>query len=81
MEYEFTLKYQLSEVDCSLEELVEQLGAGSCNDALLGIGQPGRIEFKFTRDAPSKNDAIESAISDISNVMPKAIRIYESAAN
>ena len=49
MEFTFTLKYRLSELDCNHDELVERLGAGGCEDALVGIGQPGRIALEFTR--------------------------------
>ena len=46
MEFSFTLKYQLSDDDCNLDELVERLGAAGCDDALVGIGQPGRIALE-----------------------------------
>lgn len=72
MEYEFTLKYQLAENDCNFDELVERLGAGGCDDALIGIGQPGRIGLKFTREATSAKDALKSAIIDVRNVVPTA---------
>jgi hypothetical protein len=72
MEYEFTLKYQLTENDCNFDDLVERLGAGGCDDALIGIGQPGRIGLKFTREAASAKNAIKSAIVDIRSVVPTA---------
>ena len=78
MEYEFTLKYQLAKNDCNFDELVERLGAGGCDDALVGIGQPGRIGLKFTRDAASAKDAFTSAMIDIRSVMPTA-KLVEAA--
>jgi hypothetical protein len=72
MEYEFTLKYQLAESDCTLDELVERLGAGGCDDALIGIGQPGRIGLKFTREAGSAKEALKSAMADVRRVIPTA---------
>jgi hypothetical protein len=53
MEYTFTLKYQLSPWDINLDELVERLGADGCDDALTGIGLPGRLALLFTREAPA----------------------------
>ena len=41
MEYTFTLKYQFAKDDCDLSVLVEHLGEAGCDDALVGIGQPG----------------------------------------
>lgn len=41
MEYTFTLKYQLTDDDRDSQTLVERLGEAGCDDALVGIGQPG----------------------------------------
>ena len=43
MEYTFTLKYQLADEDRDADALVERLGEAGCDDALVGIGQPGRL--------------------------------------
>lgn len=40
-EYEFTLKYLLSNENANAVELLERLGADGCTDALVGIGKPG----------------------------------------
>src|SRR5690606_25415932 len=42
MEYTFTLKYQLADDDRNPDVLVDRLGEAGCDDALVGIGQPGR---------------------------------------
>ena len=49
MEYTFTLKYQLTYADRDPDALVERLGEAGCDDALVGIGQPGRLALEFTR--------------------------------
>lgn len=72
MEYEFTLKFQLAESDCNFDDLVERLGAGGCDDALVGIGQPGRIGLKFARESHSAKYALKSAIQDVRNAVPSA---------
>jgi hypothetical protein len=72
MEYEFTLKYQLPEKESNLDELVERLGAGGCDDALVGIGQPGCIGLQFAREADSAQDALLSAMADVRRVVPGA---------
>ncbi len=70
MEYIFTLKFQLAEADRDADALVERLGAGGCDDALVGIGQPGRIALEFTREADSAKSALMSALSDLKRLIP-----------
>ena len=52
MEYTVTLKYQIGADDRDSDALVERLGEAGCHDALVGIGQPGRLALEFTREAP-----------------------------
>ena len=72
MEYEFTLKYRLSAADSDADELVERLGAAGCDDALLGVGQPGRIALDFSREARSARAAIVSALMAVKKAIPTA---------
>jgi hypothetical protein len=72
MEYEFTLKFALPATHESVDELVERLGAAGCEDALVGIGQAGRIALEFTRDADSAKSAIFSALAAIKTAIPGA---------
>ena len=58
MEYTFTLKYQLADDDRDPDGLVERLGEAGCDDALVGIGQPGRLALEFTRDADNADAAM-----------------------
>jgi predicted DNA-binding transcriptional regulator AlpA len=78
MEYIFTLKYQLADDDRTSDELVERLGAAGCDDALVGIGQPGRLALEFTRDAPDAIKAVLSALGDVRRAVPSA-RLIEVA--
>jgi hypothetical protein len=72
MEFEFTLKFTLATDSPSVDELVERLGAEGCNDALVGIGQSGRIALEFTREADSAKQAIFSALADVKRAIPVA---------
>jgi hypothetical protein len=72
MEYEFTLKYRLAAADSDADELVERLGAAGCDDALLGIGQPGRIALEFSREARSAKAAVISAMRAVKKAIPAA---------
>lgn len=78
MAYTFTLKYQLADGDRDPDILVERLGEGGCDDALVGIGQPGRLALEFTRDAASAEDAVQSALLDVRRIIPSA-RLVEVA--
>ena len=70
--YEFTLKFSLFTSDDDMDDLVERLGEGRCDDALMGIGQPGRIALDFSREADSAFSAISTAFADIKEVVPDA---------
>nr|WP_315393106.1 DNA-binding protein [uncultured Duganella sp.] len=72
MEYIFTLKYQLAEHDCDPDALVERLGGAGCDDALVGIGLPGRLALEFTREAENADSAVRSALADVRNAIPSA---------
>lgn len=72
MEYEFTVKFSLPNPDGHIDEIVERLGKAGCDDALVGIGTPGRIALKFSREAKSSEAAIESAIRDVQKAVPLA---------
>lgn len=78
MEYTFTLKYQLSAADCDADDLVERLGAAGCDDALIGIGQPGRIALEFTREAADADAALVSALREVKAAIPTA-KLIEAA--
>lgn len=78
MEYIFTLKYRLSQEDCDLDGIVERLGETGCDDALIGIGQPGRVALEFTREADSAEAAVISALEDVKRAVPSA-RLIEVA--
>ena len=72
MEYIFTLKYQLADDDRDPEALVERLGEPGCDDAMIGIGQPGRLALEFTREAENAEAAVRSALADVRSAVPSA---------
>jgi hypothetical protein len=74
-EYDFTLKFNLQNLQVNPEIYVEQLYDGGCEDALIGIGQQGYLSLNFTREAPSAYEAVSSAITDVKNVIPQATLI------
>lgn len=75
MEYTFTLKYQIKHGDDGGDNIAERLGGGGCDDALLGLGQPGRIALNFSRKAKSAQLALFSALADVRKALPEAVLI------
>ncbi|WP_146906973.1 DNA-binding protein [Arenimonas daejeonensis] len=71
-DYEFTLKFKLPDPNADAETHLEALAEAGCEDALVGIGQRGRIALDFTRRAASAYDAIASAVKDVKRAIPGA---------
>lgn len=78
MEYVFTLKYQLADSDTDLDALVGRLGTAGCDDALVGVGQPGRLALEFSREAGSAEEAVRTALVDVKKAIPSA-RLIEAS--
>jgi predicted DNA-binding transcriptional regulator AlpA len=72
MEFEFGMKFKIGADGTDSKQLVERLGESGCDDAAIGIGQPGRIALDFTREARSVKDAIISALRDVKTAIPEA---------
>lgn len=77
MEYEFELRFKIPSDETDGDALVERLGEEGCDDAVIGIGQPGRIALRFTREAKSAKSAIVSALQDVKKAVPAA-RLIEA---
>ncbi|MBU6488531.1 MAG: DNA-binding protein [Burkholderiales bacterium] len=77
MKYSFTLKYQLGDDDSDHEQIVERLFEAGCDDATIGIGQPGRIALAFTRESTDAWSAIYSALRDVKRAIASA-RLVEA---
>ncbi len=76
--YTFELKFSLPKASQEPHLFVERLGQVGCTDALVGIGQSGRIAFHFIRGANSAFEAILSAIKNIKEAIPEAALIEAS---
>ncbi len=71
-EYNFTLKFNLSDSQINPEELIEQLYTGGCDDALIGVGKQGYIAMDFIREATTAFEAVSTAIIDVKRIIPNA---------
>lgn len=77
-EYEFTLRFRLTDASVDNDARIERLFEAGCDDALAGIGQPGRMSMMFTREAGSAGAAVLGALSDVLGAMPDALLIGAS---
>ncbi len=73
--YDFVLKFAVpNELDMETQEA--RLFESGCDDAMLGLGQKGRLALEFSREANSAEEAVISAIADVKRAIPDA-RIIE----
>jgi len=71
-EYDFDLKFSLPSPDADPEQFVNALYEAGCDDATVGLGQKGRVALSFTREARTAQDAVTSAIADVTKAIPDA---------
>ena len=72
MMYNFSLIFRLPEKLTETNELIETLAEAGCDDAMVGIGHPGRIALEFDREAKSALDAVNSSKRDVESALPGA---------
>ncbi|OLL32753.1 DNA-binding protein [Burkholderia sp. SRS-W-2-2016] len=72
MEYVFTLKYRLAAEDSDSDAVVERLGDAGCDDATVGVGQPGRLALLFSREGATAFEAVTSALKNVKRAVPSA---------
>jgi hypothetical protein len=77
-QYEFTLTFRLENVEDNPEKYIEALGAGGCDDALVGIGKLGSISLRFTRESKGAIKAVSTAIRDVRRAIPNAALVEAS---
>lgn len=69
-DYEFTLRYLLLS-GLAAQTVEQRLFEGGCADALLGLGQKGRLTLAFTRPAESAQAAVLGALRDVAVALPE----------
>lgn len=70
-DFDFTLTFAISD-SIDTEALEAQLFEAGCDDAIIGIGQKGRLAVSFVREAKSAEVAILSALRDVKRAVPEA---------
>lgn len=69
-EYEFTLTFALPDDQENPEYFEDALYEAGCDDAIVGTGTQGSIALDFVREAPSAEQAVNSAIENVLQAIP-----------
>lgn len=77
-DYEFTLKFSLPTSGADPDPYIEALAEAGCDDALIGVGQNGRIALNFARAADSAFEAVSAALRDVRAAIPDAVLVEAS---
>ncbi|SOB78061.1 hypothetical protein SAMN04488490_3907 [Marinobacter sp. LV10R510-11A] len=75
-DFYFTLTFAMPET-IEVEEIEGRLFEAGCDDAIIGLGQKGRLALNFTREATSAETAILSALRDVQQALPQT-RLVEA---
>lgn len=73
--FEFTLRFTLPPSELDMDDVADRLYGSGCDDALIGIGHPGRVALDFTRECTSAREAVMRAIGDVSAAIPGAVLV------
>lgn len=71
IEFEFGLRFQI-DADADLAGIIDRLAAAGCDDAVVGIGRPGRLALEFVRAGVTVENAILDALMDVLRAVPGA---------
>ena len=72
MTYDFTIVFDLPVPSVDPAGYLDALYEAGCDDATVGVGEPGSIELDFTREASSAEEAMSSAVADVLKAIPGA---------
>jgi hypothetical protein len=72
LNFEFTVTFSVPGLDWDEDQISNKIFGSGLNDALVLLGLRGVIGLDITRSAPTAEEAIKSAISDIRGVFPEA---------
>lgn len=74
-EYEFELHFALPDVAADSEHYLDALYEAGCDDAVIGLGQPGYLALDFCRSAKNAESAVKQAVKDVKRAIPHAMLI------
>jgi len=72
MDYQFTLHFRLAHAVELNDADLDRLFAAGCDDANVGLGNPGHVALAFCRKADTASEALEIATSQVLSALPNA---------
>jgi predicted DNA-binding transcriptional regulator AlpA len=72
MEYHFTLHFRLSTAGPLGDAEMDRLYEAGCDDATVGLGNPGHVSLAFSREAASALRAVQEASAQVASALPDA---------
>lgn len=70
--YDFILRFALPDPTLDPVHLTDAIFAAGCDDSVVGVGKLGSIALDFSREAPTAEDAVNSAINAVIRAIPGA---------
>lgn len=70
--HDFILRFTLPDPTSNPADFTEALFKAGCDDAVVGVGNPGAIAFDFCREAPTAELAVRSAVDAVLSAIPGA---------
>ncbi len=71
--WNFVLKFRLPDPAADPADLLDALYAAGCDDATVGVGRRGSIALDFSRQAPTPDRAVRSALEDVRRAIPGVV--------
>lgn len=71
--WEFVVRFRLPPEGADPKVWLDALFEAGCDDATVGVGKAGAIALDFSRDAPSAEEGVHSAITDVQKAIPGAV--------
>lgn len=73
MTHTFTLRFNLPPAQPDPRHWLDALFEAACDDATVGVGRLGVIALDFVRDAPTREEAVSTAITDVKRAIPGCV--------
>lgn len=73
MPHTFTLRFNLPPAQPDPRQWLDALFEAGCDDATIGVGRPSVVAMDFVRDAPTREEALSTAIADVKRAIPGCV--------
>lgn len=75
--FDVDLVFTLADTDAVALGMMDALFATGCDDAILGLGAPGRVILSLRRTAPDAETAVAAAVAEVRPALPEGAVLAE----